>query len=207
MSDLTVGFGGHPHGEPADRDVDKQCDWLQEAQARCDKATPGPWGYADTKGVGQKARLRVVGADGVQVCDCEAPKRPENALKFQRLLQEDEANAEFIAASREDLPRALALIEAQDRRIEELEDNCAAFDGHLEVYRERMRELIKQLREARAALETLTSITTSSQWHKLDPNQCIHIDAGRVFSVLVAEDFTRARQLLAATPQEQEEEE
>lgn len=68
--------------------------------------SPGPWREGPTDGIGQVGRLRVVDANGVQVADCESPKRADNPLVFVRPMAEDEANVRLVMAA----PDLLAIV-------------------------------------------------------------------------------------------------
>jgi hypothetical protein len=80
--------------------------------------SPGPWREGPTSGIGQVGRLRIVDANGVQVADCESPKRDSNSLVFVRPFREDTANAQLIAAAPE-------LLDACRRLLKFNEELCA----------------------------------------------------------------------------------
>lgn len=72
-------------------------DWIAQARARCDAATPGPWELR-SQGVDMSGRhpwtLRTEGVPGIRV-----------------YLRAEQVDAEFIAAARTDLSRALDALE------------------------------------------------------------------------------------------------
>lgn len=68
--------------------------------------SPGPWSLGPTEGIGQVGRLRIVDASGVQVADCEAPRRADKPLAFVRSYSEDTANAHLLSAAPELLESA-----------------------------------------------------------------------------------------------------
>jgi hypothetical protein len=76
--------------------------WIEEAQAKCDEATEGPW-HGDPPGYCEY----VFGLDGAMVCQMRgigaevSGERPEG---------EQEANRDFLIAARTDEPFALELI-------------------------------------------------------------------------------------------------
>lgn len=78
--------------------------WREEAQARCEKATPGPW-QADLSEL-----------DDVVVWAGEERPRDlvfnmgERVTMVGTTYAHDAENGQFVAHAREDLPRALALL-------------------------------------------------------------------------------------------------
>ena len=88
---------------------------IDAIRARCNAATPGRW---------QKANDHIVdvhGPDGgALICDCEDLGSYEYSLSER----DAEANAEFIAAARSDVPALLAEVERLRARVAELEDEA-----------------------------------------------------------------------------------
>jgi hypothetical protein len=106
-------------------------DWLAEVRARAEAATPGPWAWAATCEKGYGAN---VGAECFAEDDDDArhplsgdlSEREDNYIVLQGIAsmehQNANADAEFIAHAREDVPRllaALARAEAENARAAE----------------------------------------------------------------------------------------
>lgn len=91
-------------------------DWLDQAQARADDATPGPWES---------------GPEGTSEDDFGV-FAPEVAHDI--VAAEEEADAEFIAAARTDLPAAIAALRAVLDLVEmDREDHIAAMRDYTPV--------------------------------------------------------------------------
>ena len=67
-------------------------EWIKQAKARCEAATPGPWAWIISDAA--------VESSSSEVCACYGPSPTADK------------NAEFIAHARVDLDRALAALEA-----------------------------------------------------------------------------------------------
>lgn len=89
--------------------------WVGEIEERAAKATPGPW--ESDAGLPYGVRPRIVGAGSLI------------AEVGNAVLDQDrwEADAAFIAASREDVPRLLALVREQAAEIDRLRRREAHF--------------------------------------------------------------------------------
>ena len=89
--------------------------YLAEVKARCEKAQAGPWSVVSE-------------SDGLWVVSPELPREEPLVAEITTERKED---AEFIASSRKDIPRLLALIErlskghADDCDIAAIEADCA----------------------------------------------------------------------------------
>lgn len=79
-------------------------DWLKEVRARIEAATPGPWQAKESM---YKNRVAVINGPTDYMTD-----------------------AEFIAHSRTDLPRALDIIENQARQIEVMREALIFYGGN-----------------------------------------------------------------------------
>ena len=90
---------------------------LAEIRARCDAATPGPWQTEKGRVLTTEIGYLVAVAESVPASFYTA--KPAGSL-YERMA----ANAAFIAASRTDVPRLLATIEAMQAVI-----HRAAFDA------------------------------------------------------------------------------
>jgi hypothetical protein len=97
--------------QPADGEAQKMAARLREIRERCEAATPGPWGsppWVDTLERWALHQIRE-GRDG----------STEYVAPFAAV--DGEADRDFIAHAREDVPFLLDFILTQDARIRELE--------------------------------------------------------------------------------------
>ncbi len=92
--------------------------WLDEARARCEAATEGPWEWSDQfhacehDGLASSSGLNVV----------------RSAIDYGgSIVEVDEADARFIAHARTDLPRALDLIERMAGVLRDARENLTLF--------------------------------------------------------------------------------
>lgn len=101
-------------------------DRIQEIQARCEAATPGPWeadetGYdVITKAFSHKdKRTGGYGSEGNFICDLNDGEYHEYADKTEQV-----ANAEFIAHAREDMPWLLAQLAELREKTRDMGTAC-----------------------------------------------------------------------------------
>jgi len=109
--------------------------WTSErhaaAKARCDAAAPGPW-RGDLRAGGVK--YGVWASDGTRVLTVDHKNARYGFLTSDDDDPEglcDEGNELFVLAAREDLPDALAAIEARDEEIERLGALVAGLEDEL----------------------------------------------------------------------------
>lgn len=79
-------------------------DWVAEALARCEAATPGPWRNSSGKGSGAVSSNAAGCAIYINTCGVE----------LRDTVERWHLDAAFIAAARTDLPRALAAVQVAD---------------------------------------------------------------------------------------------
>lgn len=109
-------------------------EWLASARQRCEKATPPPWGRCThlredpcpCEGRGPRGFIANYSKEiDSAICFIDEAGRgmEEGAdMAFQLPREAALANADFISAARLDLPRALDLVEQQEREIAALRE-------------------------------------------------------------------------------------
>lgn len=92
--------------------------YLEQIKQRCEKSTKGPWyvGYKDRSG-------RYIQEEGNF---CLVSKNEKTIL--HAYLAKSEADAEFIAHARTDIPKLLEVIEIQGKALEKLSDYAYYLD-------------------------------------------------------------------------------
>lgn len=109
-------------------------DWTPErhaaARARCEAATPGPWeaNHRENKVVRQ-AWVTLPGCPGQPLCQCRW--HPEHTSGHWGDTFDADANADFIAHARTDLPEALAEIDDLSVALAYYRAECAEKDAEL----------------------------------------------------------------------------
>lgn len=83
--------------------------WMAEAQARCDAATPGPWSVHDNGITSAQWKEWTPGPEWAPD-DPAGPHYPDIVVTDMGSYPPDDDDAEFISNARTDLPRALKAI-------------------------------------------------------------------------------------------------
>lgn len=126
---------------------------LDEIKARAEAATQGEWEYDYA---GCVSVYDEKGNHGFDICECE-DICTENA----------EANGEFIAHAREDIPALIAALEAKERELQEFKNTCFTPLGILELQKvsKANAEQNAQLREQlTAAMEDMKFIHCAGRY-------------------------------------------
>jgi hypothetical protein len=86
-------------------------DRLDEIRARADAATPGPWETGSDGRYGRRVAVDPPGGEYREIAECSGYVQP---------TEDTVVNAEFIAASREDVPYLLDRLEASEQEAARL---------------------------------------------------------------------------------------
>ena len=135
--------------------------WLDDIEARCEKATKGPWENEDHRGRGDWrstgliwARTREQSHPGEPICQVDC--RRLGSLSDEQAITAFEANADFIAHSRTDNPILVARLRMA---IEVLEEIASCDDeGHSYA-----NQRAQDQRWAKAALDELERSPTEEK--------------------------------------------
>ena len=104
-------------------------DLIERLKAATEGTTPGPWSFGRT---GDEQRMILGGSSGNYVANVQIYQTPRHMGQWQE--PEREANARFIAAARELVPAMRDRIEADAKRIAELEELLKEARTDLEHY-------------------------------------------------------------------------
>lgn len=108
-------------------------DWIAQARARCEQATPGPWSRHDFGYPGQEEPSSIVVHAGR--FDWRSIEEGGFVAMTPAWDAQENDNAEFIAAARTDLPRALAALERVRALCDQAEATVLVFHGQRMVSR------------------------------------------------------------------------
>lgn len=152
---------------------DASPDWMQEARERCDAATPGPWRRLPDMSVVEAEE------DGSLVADTDPTAiqyGTPQASDAATIVAQAHANAEFIAAARDDLPRALDEIERL-RQLSEAVQGQAQNLGNCIIERDTLRARVRELESgwssAVRALAAADALADSARLHSNHDCLCI----------------------------------
>lgn len=99
---------------------------IEAIRARAAKATPGPWKHwFDDSDDAVKDDVRVCFTRDGKQCEWCIALASSEAEEPQEMVARWRADADFIAHAREDVPELLALVDAKDARLAELEAELA----------------------------------------------------------------------------------
>ena len=110
--------------------------WLKATRELCEKATPGPWKFSEMSPLcdGHYHWAQVCVAEGSLTIAETDDSAPPFVARIHPDLNDTESHiddGQFIASARAALPRALDIIEEQQKRITELEESRDAMaDRH-----------------------------------------------------------------------------
>lgn len=90
--------------------TDPLTQWLSAAEARCERASKGPWDLFDLGPAERAGNYRRTTDGAYRISASDTLLITLKACSDGFVQGKNKANAEFIAAARSDLPRALALL-------------------------------------------------------------------------------------------------